>query len=244
MTVGTFTFTTSWDDGHPLDLKLADALARRGFTGTFYVPLNNDRFGLPVLAPAGLRELGARCELASHTLDHCYLTTVPAAEARQQIRDGRAALEDVLGHRVTGFCYPGGQYAPAHRDMVRDEGFAYARTTVNLRFDAGDDAHQRPTTLQFYPHPRLTYAKNWLRRGDWALRAPLALRALSGPDLLPLMKWALHRALDRGGHFHLWGHSWEIDDFGGWGLLDEFLLYAADVVPPARRLTNHQALAG
>ena len=31
--------TTSWDDGHPLDLRMADLLARYGMTGAFYVPL-------------------------------------------------------------------------------------------------------------------------------------------------------------------------------------------------------------
>ena len=31
--------TTSWDDGHPLDLRVVDLLARYGIKGTFYVPL-------------------------------------------------------------------------------------------------------------------------------------------------------------------------------------------------------------
>lgn len=30
--------TSSWDDGHPLDLRVADLLARCGVKGTYYVP--------------------------------------------------------------------------------------------------------------------------------------------------------------------------------------------------------------
>jgi hypothetical protein len=30
--------TASWDDGHPLDFRIADMLERYGLTGTFYVP--------------------------------------------------------------------------------------------------------------------------------------------------------------------------------------------------------------
>ena len=33
--------TTSLDDGHPLDLKLADLLAKYCVPGTFYIPLGN-----------------------------------------------------------------------------------------------------------------------------------------------------------------------------------------------------------
>ena len=31
--------TTSWDDGHPLDLRVAELLAKYGLQGTFYVPM-------------------------------------------------------------------------------------------------------------------------------------------------------------------------------------------------------------
>src|SRR5688500_11915407 len=39
--------TTSWDDGHPLDIRLAEMLARHGVAGTFYVPLRYE--GVPVM---------------------------------------------------------------------------------------------------------------------------------------------------------------------------------------------------
>ncbi len=33
--------TTSWDDGHPLDLKLAELLQRYAIPATFYIPIDN-----------------------------------------------------------------------------------------------------------------------------------------------------------------------------------------------------------
>lgn len=50
-------FTTSWDDGHPLDLRLAELLVTYGFRGTFYVPCRNWQ-GEPVLSGRELRDLG------------------------------------------------------------------------------------------------------------------------------------------------------------------------------------------
>jgi hypothetical protein len=35
--------TTSWDDGHPSDLRLADLLHKHSLRGTFYVPPENIR---------------------------------------------------------------------------------------------------------------------------------------------------------------------------------------------------------
>ena len=235
-------FTTSWDDGHPLDLRLAELLNRYGFRGTFYVPLTN-REGLPVLPVAGLRELDALGEVGSHTLDHWYLPTLSDGAARQQIHDGRVALENAVGHSIAGFCYPGGKFRRAHRDMVEAEGFSYARTTRNLTFEPDGHPFERPTTLQFYPHSRAVYLSNWIKHGNQRQRLSFAVRAIATPDLLPLLKACLLSARSIGGTFHLWGHSWELDSFGGWALLDEFLAFAADHVETSDRATNGELFA-
>ena len=65
--------TTSWDDGHPLDLRLAELLASYGVAGTFYVPLNYDR--VPPVTQArllSLQDLGM--EIGAHGIDHTMLT--------------------------------------------------------------------------------------------------------------------------------------------------------------------------
>ena len=236
-------FTTSWDDGHPLDERVADLLARHGFQGTFYVPLSN-REGLPVLDRAALRRLDASFEIGSHTRDHCYANSVPAAEWAQQVRDGRAGLEQQLGHRVAGFSYPGGKWRLGSKAIVQAAGFAYARTVVNLHLDAGPDRYLLPTTLQMYPHRRDVLVRNWLRGGHWRARAPATLQALLGGGHAAQLRRLLDAALARDGMFHLWGHSWELEQHGLWGALDQFLAAAASLVPALARVDNAACVPG
>lgn len=230
-------FTTSWDDGHPLDLRLGELLAEHGFRATFYVPLSNSE-GQPVMSSQQIRSLGAAFEIGSHTLDHCYLNTVDCGEARRQITDGKSKLEDILGYPVRGFCYPGGAFNRAHRQMTMDTGFAYARTTVNLVGEAPDDPYSMPTTIQFYPHSWMVYLKNFLSKGNWPRRAGLLSDALRSREMMVRLNTMIEHVCTRGGVFHLWGHSWELDSFDGWQQLDVFLRYVAERIPRQYRLTN------
>jgi peptidoglycan/xylan/chitin deacetylase (PgdA/CDA1 family) len=236
-------FTTSWDDGHPLDLRVADLLARYGCRATFYVPLANGE-GLPVMSAADIRRLGEGFEIGSHTIDHCYLDTVGVAEARRQIAEGKSGLEDILGRRVDGFCYPGGHFTRDHRQMVIDEGFQYARTIAGFHRRPLLDPFRMPTTLQFFPNDRPALLRNFLRHGHWGGRSGLFAVALRGDDLMARLRAMLDHLCRAGGLFHLWGHSWELDRFNGWALLDDFLSYVAKRVPPEGRLTNGEALRG
>lgn len=216
---------TSWDDGHPLDERLADMLARHDIGGTFYVPLRN-RETRPVMTGRQIRSLReAGFEIGGHTLDHVYLTSVSPAEARAQIRGCRSALEDVLGEAVDGFCYPGGKWTPALADVVREAGFTYARTCENLRVDVGEDPFALPVTLQFYPHPAHVLWANALRKGSLSTRIPMLLRGLSAgewSDRASAIARAACEAPDA--VLHLWGHSWEIEAHGLWRSLEATLV--------------------
>jgi hypothetical protein len=53
----------------------------------------------------------------------------------------------------------------------------------------------------------------------------------------------LERTAQLGGTFHLWGHSWEIEQENLWGVLERFLRDAAEVVEPAHRVDNATAYA-
>ena len=230
-------FTTSWDDGHPLDLRLAELLAEHGFRGTFYVPIRNEK-GRAVLAPHDLRELAAWFEIGSHTLDHCYLDSVNRDEARRQVIEGKRRLEDAVNCTVEGFCYPGGKHNAYIRSIVRDAGFAHARTIENFRFTLGEDPFRIPTTLQFYPHSPGVYLRNFVKRGHWWQRFPVFAAALGARNLFAQLAAALDGVCRRAGVFHLWGHSWEVEQLGAWGVLEDFLRYAAGLVPPECRVDN------
>lgn len=230
-------FTSSWDDGHPLDMRLGELLAKHDFPATLYVPLSN-REGLPVLSSAQIRDLGAIFEIGSHTLDHCYLNTVDHSEARRQIQQGKSKLDDILGCEVRGFCYPGGKFNAAHRQLAMEAGFVYARTAVNFMKAVPDDWYRLPTTIQFYPHWRSVYIRNYLRKGYWPMRSRLFSVAMQSGDLSIRMRAMVDYVCARGGVFHLWGHSWELDRFDGWQLLDSLLRYVAERIPRHHRLTN------
>lgn len=241
-------FTTSWDDGHPLDARLAELLSRHGFRGTFYAPLSN-REGFPVMPAAEMQRLGQGFEIGSHTIDHCYLKTVNAAEARRQILGGKNQLEQILGRRVSGFCYPGGQYTSRLRQMVVDAGFDYARTTAIFHRALLADPFRMPTTIQFYPHDRAhpgsmlqsvrrVLIRKFLKVDDWKRTNDLFSIFQASGTFLSRMKAILDHVCISGGMFHLWGHSWELESFDGWRQLDDFLRYAAERIPAESRLSN------
>jgi hypothetical protein len=220
-------------------MRLGDLLAKHDFPATFYIPLSN-REGLPVLSAELVRGLGAAFEIGSHTLDHCYLNTVDEDEARRQIIDGKGRLEDILGSEVRGFCYPGGKFNAEHRRITMEAGFAYARTTVNFFRTVPGDRHRMPTTIQFYPHSRMAYLRNYLSKGDWPVRSGLFSVAAQYSCALDRMRAMIDHVCLKGGVFHLWGHSWELDTFNGWQQLDSFLGYVGECIPRQCRLTNQE----
>jgi len=211
--------TTSWDDGHELDLRLASELTARGMAGTFYLaPRCREIPSAKRLDGAAMRELADGHEIGAHTLTHPRLTDLPAHRARSEIRDGKDAIEESIGRAVTSFCYPYGAYAEDHPDMVRAAGFRLARTVDRFRTDAPADLFRMGTTVHAYRH--LVDGPQILRR----TRSPRQAMALwRNWDLLG------HRLFEEvcaeGGVFHLWGHSWEIDANDDWrrlcSVLDE-----------------------
>jgi peptidoglycan/xylan/chitin deacetylase (PgdA/CDA1 family) len=230
-------FTLSVDDGHPLDLRMAELLDRHDLDATFYVPMSNCE-GPPVMTAPQLRSLSSRFELGSHTAEHRFLTGLGRAAAWRQIRDGKAELEDVLGQRVNGFCYPGGHYRREHVALVRAAGFTHARTTQNLRTDAGTRPFELPTSVQFYPHPRRVLFRNFVSQAHWQRRRPALLAAWTAHDWLDRLYALFSHACRKRAVFHLWLHTADVDALQLWTVLDEFLGCVARRVPRAHRLTN------
>lgn len=235
-------FSLSVDDGHPLDMRLAELLHKRGIPASFHVPIHNIE-GAPVLLPAEIRELATNFEIGSHTLDHRFLAKLDMHEALRQITEGKLALQDILGKSVQGFCYPGGKYRPIHCGMVRAAGFRYARTTQNLRLDAGRQPLELPTSIQFYPHTRRVLLRNFLSQSAWKERWPLCELVLQDGDWLDRLRHLLAYALREGGIFHLWCHTLDIERLNLWQILDDFLMEVSDWIPPERRVNNLQLVA-
>jgi peptidoglycan/xylan/chitin deacetylase (PgdA/CDA1 family) len=80
------------------------------------------------LTAAELRRLTSVAEFASHTRSHPVLTMCDDDECRAEIALSRRELEELLGAPCRHFSFPNGDYGPRELRLVREAGYASART--------------------------------------------------------------------------------------------------------------------
>ncbi len=102
-----------------------------------------------MMTSAQVRALRSRgMVVGAHTCSHPILASLGAAEARREIAQGRARLEEILGERVGLFAYPNGKpgkdYLPEHVDMIRALGFDAAVSTAWGALRRDSDPFQLP----------------------------------------------------------------------------------------------------
>jgi peptidoglycan/xylan/chitin deacetylase (PgdA/CDA1 family) len=217
--------TTSWDDGYPADERLAGLLQRYGLTGTFYVPRRAKR---PVLDAPRLRELADSFELGAHTINHIVLPTTDDETARTEIYQSKDWIEQITGENCTTFCFPQGKFCSRHVRMAEKAGFRMARTVELMATSA---PYRRaglslyPTTLQAYPHGLTTYLINGFRRGRLRNVATAVHLGAVSSDWVTRGKRLIERVVRNSGVFHLWGHSWELDEQDLWDDVEELFRF-------------------
>jgi len=124
----------TFDDGFTNLLTYgAPVLSDLGFGATVYVV--SGRVGqdnawpgqdpavpiMPLMTWDELAELSsAGIEVGSHTTCHARLDQISDAEARTELSDSKATLQDKLGLPVRTFAYPCGDFSPAVVEAVRD----------------------------------------------------------------------------------------------------------------------------
>jgi peptidoglycan/xylan/chitin deacetylase (PgdA/CDA1 family) len=233
--------TTSWDDGHPRDLRLAEMLARTGLRATFYVPLVGEA-GRPVLRPEALTSLVARgFEIGAHTASHQLLPGLNDKKLLHEILTSKVVLEEWLGTEVPMFCYPRGRYDARVLDSVRQSQFRGARTTRMLAQTLRFKRFEMPTSLQAYPHRPHHYLRNLTRRRDLTGIGRYFRRYVQCKSWVELGKQMFDEALSQGGVWHLFGHSWELEVLGLWDQLQEIFEYVSKR-PGVIYATNSQLL--
>lgn len=224
------TVTTSWDDGDMLDLKLANLLDTYHIQGTFYI---TKEYRKERLSDEDIKIISQRHEIGAHTLTHPDLRSIAREERTHEIQGSKQWLENLLGKDVVSFCYPSGFFDTESVELVKKAGFRGARTTLLGKIEPSTDPFLLPTTLQVYPMPfrKLGPHTYWWRKllQPFTERAP-ALRTLGVPltafrsfEALACATFDIART--RGGVFHLWGHSWEIDKYNMWQPLERVLSY-------------------
>jgi peptidoglycan/xylan/chitin deacetylase (PgdA/CDA1 family) len=90
----------------------------------------------------------AGMEIGAHTVNHAPLASLSNAEARAEIGNARARLEDLVQAPVRLFAYPNGKpgcdFEKRHGNMLRSAGFDAAVTTAAGAARAGTDPYQLP----------------------------------------------------------------------------------------------------
>lgn len=216
--------TTSWDDGGPTDLRIAELLHNRALRGTFYVPLSN--LGHSVLDKAGLRLLTKNgFEVGGHGLSHRILPDLPVEEIDREVGICKQMLEEILGREVSMFCYPRGRHNRYVQQSVKKAGYQGARTTQMLAVRLAFGQFEMPTSVQAYPHVKLTYVKNLAKRGMIRGLHEYIAHFSRLDSWVEIGRKLFDLVLLEGGVWHLYGHSWEIEQLGIWDDLREILDY-------------------
>jgi len=229
--------TTSWDDGFPEDLRLAELLTKYNLSGTFYCPQKSEN-GKQTLATQDLRSLhAAGFEIGAHTLTHPVLTAIPRSQARTEIFESKQRLQDTLGDEVRMFGYPRGR---ANRYMIRcvgEAGYRGARGTELLSIEKTFPPFLMPTSIQALPCQPSSYLRNLGRRRAWRSLYRYCRDLHRYSHWVALGERLFDDALSSGGVWHLWGHSWEIANTNLWSDLERLLRYVSGR-PGVRYLNN------
>jgi len=207
--------TTSWDDGQLLDLKLSSLLLKYGLKGTFFMPRVWDNHKVDPDLVHGLSE---NFEIGAHSLSHSNLTSLPLKDAANEIQGSKEWLEELLHHEIEMFSYPIGKYNNDILKLVKMAGFKGARS-LDFQIALSTD----PFHLGVGPQ-----ASNGspIIRLKGALKSNFSIKGLSNWSVNA--KFLFDHILQKGGIWHLWGHSWEIEKNNDWQKLEDVLSYVSN----------------
>lgn len=210
--------TTSWDDGHELDERLAALLEKYNLKGTFYIPISNSE--QPVMNTALMKEIGKNHDIGGHTVNHIYLNTLGKEDAKYEVSKCKVMLEEILGNKVEAFCYPGGKYSQRDIDLVNEAGFLFGRTTRLLRTTLNTESKLMDTSVQAYNHSKVVLVAHCLKNNYLSPIIQNLFFLKGDKNFQKLIEDMIERLSNTGGVFHLWGHSWEIEQNGLWQELE------------------------
>jgi peptidoglycan/xylan/chitin deacetylase (PgdA/CDA1 family) len=117
----------SFDDGYRPQFTFAlPELREHGWPGL----LNLKAEGSDLYASNVEAMIAAGWELAAHTIHHLDLTSLDAAQLKEEVAGSRQILRREYGVPVTNFCYPAGQFDDTVIAAVRAAGYTGATTEI------------------------------------------------------------------------------------------------------------------
>jgi peptidoglycan/xylan/chitin deacetylase (PgdA/CDA1 family) len=234
-------FTTSWDDGHPMDLRVAAMLEKYGMTGTFYACKSGQGGG--TLSEDEIRQLAKKHEIGAHTLMHPNLPTLSRDAMHVEIGGSKKWLENITGTECTMFAYPYGFHSEDVAGVVRECEFKGARTTKDLTWNT--DRFRLSPTIQVHYFPFRPVMNRRFAQPLTAHWKHLRSFGVSIPSMRswPSMTKAVFRYAVQSGQpwFHLWGHSWCLEKFGLWSDFEDMLQWVSKQ-PNIESVKNSQLL--
>jgi peptidoglycan/xylan/chitin deacetylase (PgdA/CDA1 family) len=212
--------TTSWDDGSLYDLKLAQLLQKYNVPAMLFIPAENPERN--VVSPSQIRELRNFTEIGSHTYHHRYLNQTNIEEAEKEIVNGRKYLEDILSEKIEHFCYPGGAY----NRMIAKRAIRLVKTarTINICYVKNKPGFHIDTSLQFVYRRKLNLWKETLLHAPVEIKKELLYITYSSYQLRDMLDIFLRYVFTQAcGNYliHLWGHTWELEQYDLWYELEE-----------------------
>ena len=198
--------TLSYDDGVRQDKRLVSILDKYGLKCTFNInsglfsqEKSADEKGRMTLDEVIELFSSSNHEVAVHGYEHYPLTEVGNAVASRDIIRDKETLEGLFGAVINGMAYANGKFNDYVVDMLKQNDFLYARTTIETEnFDIPND---------------------WLRLTTTCRHRNPKLMELADKFVQPISnyKWSKTPRL-----FYLWGHSYEFDTDDNWNVIEDF----------------------
>jgi peptidoglycan-N-acetylglucosamine deacetylase len=231
--------TTSWDDGDPLDLKLAEMLAKYTVPATFYLVIDN--YERRCLDRPQIQRIARNFDVGAHSYHHFDLTKIPVGQAQNEILDGKVELEQITGRNISSFCYPMGKYNRAVVQLVKAAGFNGARTIqINTRHIP--DCFKAGTMVNARNYSPVRHFRHSVAALDLNLTLFILQKNLCFKNWDQIAIQTLDFVVNHGGIWHLWGHSWEVDENRDWEKLRQVFQMIASLPPQVSKLNNTELL--
>lgn len=115
-----------------------------------------------------------------------------------EIIENKKWLENILEKGVIDFCYPGGRYNDLTIEILKKAGYKTARATGWGNYNLPIDNYRITPTAMVH-HDEKKFGKHWL-------------------------SYALEQ-FKYGNYFHIWGHSYEVEEHNNWGNIEILFKY-------------------
>lgn len=130
----------------------------------------SDPASLPRMNADQVREIHA-CgfEIGAHSVEHPILSMCSEEEARRELVNSRATLEQIIDAPVLGLAYPNGRnrdFSAAHIRLAREAGYDYAVSTEPGSMTQQTPLFQIPRFTPWGPGPRriqIQMSRNFMR---------------------------------------------------------------------------------